>query len=399
MNPLKDSGLPLFFKVANPEELSITPPEVRQGDSLRTMVRSLSHMQKEALVYSNRTGQTWRLASDEGAYLDGMDEAPCPLCFLTTGMVSATMNEILALAEQRNITINKIRLIQDNRYTMKGSMLRGTMIGGAKDIDIEAQIDADADTRTIQALVEDAVKMSPLNGLIKDTLASLFTLSHNGKELETTESKPLNKPLITAPDKHFSQAKPVSSTLGPLVINTGIMTPKAPHTTGMASSSLQEQQDRLLHLRGICTVREDGVKAIEQQLFNPHGSIFKLLSEEAPEKGGQGRAPDAASYISAGIAFCFMTQFGRAAAIFKKELDSYQIVQDTFFSLAGASDKTGLPGQADEVETHCYLKSPFDDQYAQHILGMSEQTCFLHAFCRTDLSTQVSVSAYPLEDA
>ena len=51
-------------------------------------------MQKEAIVASARSGKAWRLASDEGPYLDGFDSAPCPLSFLTTGMVSSYFNEI-----------------------------------------------------------------------------------------------------------------------------------------------------------------------------------------------------------------------------------------------------------------------------------------------------------------
>ena len=56
---------------------------------------------------------TWRLVSDEGDYLNGYDAAPCPLAFLTTGMVSSYMNEILALAKLQNVEIRKLRLIQD----------------------------------------------------------------------------------------------------------------------------------------------------------------------------------------------------------------------------------------------------------------------------------------------
>ncbi|MEH6473537.1 MAG: OsmC family protein [Halopseudomonas sp.] len=395
-NPLVDSGLPLFFQISNPDEVGIDVPENRNGDSVRTWVRSLSHMQKEAIVRSSRTGVAWRLASDEGAYLDGLDAAPCPLSFLTTGMVCSTMNEVLALAKQRNIEIKHIRLTQDNYYTMKGSMFRGTMTGGAKDVKLEAQIDADADAATLKKLVEDAVEFSPLSGLMREALDSLFTLSHNGVEMASTESKPLGAPLLADPGDHFGHAKPVASELGSIITNTGVMTPKAEHTSGFAGSSLAEEQDRLLHVKGICTLRPDGVKEIEQHLYNPHGSIFKFLSEETPEKGGQGRAPDANSYISAGIGFCFMTQFGRAAAIFKKELDKYRVVQDTYFSRGGATDNTGKPGTTDEIETHCYLESQFDDDYAQHVLGMAEQTCFLHAFCRTALKTDVTLSDFPL---
>ncbi len=59
-----------------------------------------------------------------------------------------------------------------------------------------------------------------------------------------------------------------------------------------------------------CTLRDDGMKEILQLQYSPHGTSFNFLSEEAPEHGGLGRAPDANSYISAGIGFCFMTQFG-----------------------------------------------------------------------------------------
>ena len=103
-NILVDSGLPLFFKIANAAEVGIAAPPNRKGDALQTWVRSLSVMQKEAIVISQRTGLAWRLASDEGPYLNGHDAAPCPLAFLTAGMIASYMNEITALARQRHVT-------------------------------------------------------------------------------------------------------------------------------------------------------------------------------------------------------------------------------------------------------------------------------------------------------
>jgi hypothetical protein len=100
--------------------------------------------------------------------------------------------------------------------------------------------------------------------------------------------------------------------------------------------------------------------ALEQQLFNPHGSIFRFLCDEAPG-GGTGRAPDAASYLSAGIAFCFMTQLGRYAKIAKKALGGYRVVQDTHFSPTAADG----PGRADPVETHVYVDSRENDDFAR----------------------------------
>jgi hypothetical protein len=109
------------------------------------------------------------------------------------------------------------------------------------------------------------------------------------------------------------------------------MSPRTSEITSSTGSSYAEEQSRRLHVRGICTLLPDGMKAIEQPLLNPHGTIFHFLSEEGVEAGGLGRAPDALTYLSAGIAFCFMTQFGRYAKIVKKDLRQYAVVQQTRF--------------------------------------------------------------------
>ena len=73
------SDKPAFFRVGNAAALGISAPDNRLGDGLRTAVRSLSGFQKEALVSSAKTGETWRFVSDEGPYLNGHDAACCPL--------------------------------------------------------------------------------------------------------------------------------------------------------------------------------------------------------------------------------------------------------------------------------------------------------------------------------
>ena len=80
-------------------------------------------MQKEAIV-STSAGGAWRLASDEGAYLNGLDEAPCPLAFMTTGMAASFMHAIQARLAVAGLEHQGIRLVQDNYYTMQGSMPR-----------------------------------------------------------------------------------------------------------------------------------------------------------------------------------------------------------------------------------------------------------------------------------
>ena len=393
-NLLGSSRKPLFFRAANAGDAGIEAPPSQLDESVRCYVRSLSAMQKEALVVSRRTGAAWRLASDEGTYLNGFDEAPCPLAFLTTGMVSSYMEEIRALARTREIEIARLRLIQDNYYTMRGSALKGTMTGGARDVELEAQIESDSERETIAQLVYDATAASALNGLMRRSHESLFSLTHNGNEIRCGRVASIAAGVVQPiSDNGFESAEPATGDWSEQIMRNGL-TPKTSEDTSYAGSSLAEHQDRILHVRGICSLRPDGVKQIEQHLYNPHGSIFQFLSDEAPENGGRGLAPDAATFISAGIAFCFMTQLGRYAKIAKQELKDYRVVQDTHFSRGGASGGTGKPGEALPVETHVHLVTSADDAFARTALDMSEQTCFLHALCRSELKTRVRIGRF-----
>jgi len=384
-NMIGDSALPPFFKASNADEVGIDAPENRRGDSLRTWARSLSGFQKEALVRSALTGDTWRLVCDEGPYLNGYDEAPCPLAFLSTGMVASYMNEIVALGEQRGVNIRSLRLIQDNFYTSKGSMPKRTLTGGAENIELQVEIDCDLDDDVLTSFLTDATFASPLNGLMRGQLDSLFKLASNGKELHTVGATELKAPLYPDPGDKFADANVVNSDLT-LVRKIGTTPEKTvAKGTSKSGSSLSDEQDRRLNIGAVATLREDGMKDIQQMQYSPHGTSFGFLSSE------DGRAPDANTLISAGIAFCFMTQFGRFVSMLKLDLSEYRIVQDSHFSLGGASGKTGKPGEADPLETHVFLKTAESDEVAQEMLDMSEQTCFLHAFCRTDLKTILKV--------
>jgi hypothetical protein len=301
------------------------------------------------------------------------------------------MEEIRALARLRELELRDIKLVQDNYYAIKGSALRGTMQGAARDIELEAQIDSPAGHGDLQALVLDAVAASPLNGLMRGRKESLFSLVHNGRKLALGAALPVTEPTPPDPSDLFERTMPAAGDWSNLIVRQG-MTPKTAETVTLAGDSLKEEQDRILHVRGICTLLPNGMKSIEQHLYNPHGSIFRFLSEEGAQSGGQGRAPDAVSYISAGIAFCFLTQLGRYAKIVRKTVNRYDCVQDTHFTLGGASAGTGKPGEADPVETHLYVVSPETDDFARAALDMSEQTCYLHAFCKTDLKAKVRVN-------
>jgi len=388
---IQKSGLPTFFKLANLAELGLDLPENRYGQSVRVCARSMTVMQKEAIVVPVRSGVAWRLASDEGPYLDGFDSAPCPLSFMTVGMVASSMNEIVALARQRGTTVRELELVQDNYYTMEGSALQGTMTGGALPVTLEVRINTDADEETLTDLVTTALHASPVDGLMREGHTSRFTLTVNDAEIGVECVASIGEPAPPDARDCFSRLRPNPVSADELVTRVEAVEPIA-GVAGGAGTSLQAEQSRTLHLRARCRRRPDGVKEIVQELHSPRGSTFRFLSDEAPELGGAGAAPDAASYVSAGVAFCFMTQLGRYATILKKDLQRYGVIQDTHLSLGGSSAGTLQPGRADAVETHVHLDTTEGEEFARQCLAMGEQTCFLHAFCRTPLEPNFTIT-------
>ncbi|SLN70900.1 OsmC-like protein [Roseivivax jejudonensis] len=385
-NVLAESGLPLAFATMTPRLDTFGPPEPRLGTALRASVRSLTVMQKEAIVTSTRfPGRSWRLASDEGAYLGGHDQAPPPLAFLSAGMVASYFAELSALAEARGVPMTGVELVQDNFYWMRGSALKGTMEAGARDVNLEIRAPA-TNVATLRDLAPDAVAASPLDGLMRAPVESLFTLHHNGAPLGLLHAKPVDGPPVPDPGPALGDLQPDPGDWSALVRGTGEPAPRNEATTTFAGGALTETQDRILHVRVRAHRRSDGMLSIVLHLFNPAGTIFHFISAQ------DGRAPDAETLICAGIGFCFMTQFGRYSKIAKKNLSSYRIVQDAHFSLAGASDGTGARGTATPLETHVHLHSSENDDFARTALDTAERTCFLHAFCRASLKARIRVT-------
>jgi hypothetical protein len=392
-NPLAESGKPLFFPVENHDAIGLAAPPTRRAEAVRVYGRSLSVMQKEALVVTSRSSFAWRLASDEGAYLAGLDEAPCPLSFFTTGMVSSYMTQLLANAAARRIAVGRTRLVLDSYYTMTGSALDGTMTAGAKPPVLTVDLECGADNGVLIALARGATAMAPVNGLLRGSLRSRFSLTHNRRAVPGARVAEIEGAREPDPAPYFAGAEAQAGTSSNAVRRAG-KTPRLAHTVTLANDSLAEQQRRLLHVRGICTLRADGMLEVEQHLYNPHGSIFHFLCDATDGR----RAPDSSSYVAAGIAFCFMTQFGRYATIAKRKLEHCRVTQDLHWS-PGAGAAADGDGAAEPVETHVFVDSAEDDVFARALLEMSEQTCFLHALCRTALQTEVTVREDALDAA
>jgi len=369
MPSIESLNYPIVYKAVRDADWLLA-----DGLTLRTEVRALEGMQKEALVSYRPTKTVWRMVSDEGPYLNGTDLAPFPLAFYTAGMAFSFVEEILKLAKASNIQVNQLELVQDNFYTMNGSALRGDMIGGALPAELVLTIQSTADDAEIQKLLDKASMSSPAQAYNTKVLNNVFSLTLNGEPLDVTGVNSAQEHK-TDPTERFADAIPQDDNPRDDIITKLKSAETLFEVEGGAGSSLKSEQKRTLHVRGIVTVRDDGLLQCDVQLFKPIGSTFRFLCDY---QNGE-IAPPSLAYLSAGVGFCFMTQVGRYATITKQKLNAYRIVQDNAFTIEN-DDAIAHP-----VDTHLFVEMDEPAGEAQTLLSMSEQTCFLHAAMRNEV--------------
>jgi len=365
------------------------PEDLSEDDEAFIVVksRSLEGMQKEAIVHTGPTGAVWRLTCDEGPYLNGTDLAPFPLAFFTTGMVMSFASNLRALARDQGVELANLECTLDNYYTMEGSAIRGTMTGGALPAEFKVKADG-VDDAALKALAEAAVRSSPASAFLGEELISEFSMHLNGDLSPVDGVKATMADILPGPGSDFDRIQSVAGDVdGVPILSKQEDAAQLFDVEGGVGSSLKSEQKRMLHVRGVLTLTDKGLFDVRIQLFKPIGSVFRFLGDDPAHRGGEGRAPSGLDYLSAGVAFCFMTQLGRYAQIVKQDLQSYELIQLTRFQSSLDKGKA----EAFPVVTHVYLNSNEDLAHNQKLVQMGEQTCFLHAALRQKNPVKVSV--------
>jgi hypothetical protein len=251
MPSIESSGFPLVFKV--------TPGSVASADDaagsdstigIRTEVRSLEGMQKEAVVTCDPEGIAWRLVSDEGPYLNGKDMAPFPLAFFTAGMQFSFLSQLLQGARAQAVPLEAVSLAQDNFYSMEGSFLRGDATGGAKPAELHLKVRSSAPAQKIAELARMAEVSSPAQSLMRTLMQNTFSLNLNGRPLTINDLAPSPPPVGEDPATHFESIRPGSEDFLPDIITRVKKAEKHVGVEGGAGSSFKAEQKRTLHVHG-----------------------------------------------------------------------------------------------------------------------------------------------------
>lgn len=352
---------------------------------LRTRTRALEGMQKEAIVEYGPTGTLWRLMCDEGPWLNGTDLAPFPLAFFTAGLAATIMSDFLGEAADRGISIDHLELRQDNFFTMEGSAVKGTMAAGVDPIRLAITASGDTHAAELEDIATVALEDRSATALsLREFLPSRFSIELNGKLLAWPGEIARAVQTLADPVDLFERLpKETAAASSEAIIHKdeSAPTPKSEGAVG-----LQSNQKRIVHVHTEGRLRADGLKEIGVQCIKPAGSRFVFLSDDATDTGGQERAPCGLTYLSAGVAFCFMTQLGRYAQIAKQDLKGYRIVQETCFAHGRSYEPAAMP-----VDTFVCLDSGNPESDNLTLVHMGEQTCYLHAAFRNPVDIDLRV--------
>ena len=348
-------------------------------DVIKVEARQMAGHQKEAVVTEGADASAWRLTSDEGKHLRGTDLAPFPLGFFNAGMQGDLYGRIRTLAASGNIALDAVAIRVTNHYWLTGSFIHGTGEGHAEAPDVEVRLQSGASTETIAALVVAAMNASPAIALLRTPLlGNTFALYVNGRRRQVAGVA--NSASVDAEDPYRAYAcapRPLDDKgRRDLIEKTGRVEQGTPEP---ASPTVTNKLIRNVHGEGKPLGR-DGIFEVDTWLGMPGTSHFRLVSDEAVADA----APCGLALLSAGIAFCYMTQLSRYIENMKMNIRGVRLVQFNPY-VAGSN------AAAEPIDTHLFLNGDAPEETHLQLLSIAARTCYLHAASKTAIEPNLRI--------
>ncbi len=381
---IASSGFPLGFRTRSGTQRPGVVVGVSGRDVFKVEARHFSsNHQKEAVVTEGNHGSSWRMVSDEGVHIKGDDLAPFPLGFFNAGLQADLANRLLLLARLQGVTLEDVKIHCCTGYSMSGAFFRGDGVGYADPAKIHIAIRSSAPAANVAALVAAAVQASPALAAMRTPVQNTFAIYVNGKRRTVTTLPDAGGDDAPDPLKTYASVPaPLANTdaLPDLVLKTGQKRGGTPTLTAPAATP---DQRIVREVAGVCRVLPDDATttATDVVLQLPGMSHFAMQSDESATD----RAPSGLALLSAGIAFCYMTQLSRYIDYLKYNIRHVRLVQYNPYTF------DGITGGIEPVATHLFLHGDESDETHEKFMRISAVTCFLHATLTAALTPEITV--------
>lgn len=376
---IESSGYPLAFRVKD----GTRPTLLGNGEgqsTFTTEARLLNGHQKEAIVSEGDGGPIWRVTSDEGLHLKGTDLAPFPLGFFNAGMQGDLLSRIASRALSANIPMTDVKLSLRNFYWMTGSFIKGDGEGFADSPEVRLQAPKQY-VESLQGIAEAAKRASPAFHAVESPLQNTFALYVNGRRKPVIGMSPCDSDDVIDPYVSYSTPPaPDASTRPDPIRKTGIV------EDGEVKPAPAATKTRIVRTVSGHSSFSDNMSSVNTDtwLEMPGVSHFALSSDDRLDGD---RAPSALSLLSAGVAFCYMTQLSRYIDNMKLDINGVRLVQLSPYQVSDGV------GSAKPVETHLFLNGHADVETHAKLLSVAAKTCYLHATLAASLPIDIHVES------
>lgn len=362
-----DLGIPLAFRCREGSGLSSLRVGQDDSDTIMVEARQMTGHQKEAVVTEGRSGASWRLPSDEGLHLNGTDLAPFPLGFFNAGLQGDLFQRIRQVFREQDETLPAISIELVNHYWLTGSFALGTGQGHAEPNEIRIRVESEAPAGAVAARVKQALNQSPAIDLLRTPIQNTFALYINGRRrpvagIPRSDASDAADPFLTYRSAPLPVGEPVPADLIAKSERTEASYPNAV-PTGTPPRTI-----RNVYGRGRQEADSE-LARIESWLELPNASHFLFRSAT----GVNSNAPSGLALLSAGIAFCYMTQLARYIDIMKMAIKGVRMVQLSPYAIEAGK------GRALPIDTHLFLNGDAPEQTHLRLLVIAANTCYLHA--------------------
>jgi hypothetical protein len=294
-------------------------------------------------------------------------------------MQSDLYGRIRTLAAARDIALDQVEVRVVSHYWLTGSFVHGTGEGHAEAPDIEVRIESGAPADTVKALVARAMDASPAISFLRTPLAgNTFALYINGRRRRVEGVA--NSPAADAGDPYRVYAaapRPLAaSPCHDLIEKTGHVEQGTPEP---AAATVTNKLIRNIYGEGRSLGR-DGVYEVDTWLGAPGASHFRLVSDE----GSGDSAPCGLALLSAGMAFCYMTQLSRYIENMKMSIRGVRLVQLNPYT-------AGPAAAVEPIDTHLFLNGEAPDETHLQLLTVAARTCYLHAAAKTSTEPNLCI--------
>ncbi len=382
-NTIDAYGDPLAFKVkaGDAQPSSLTGKAGR--DVFKVEARQMDGHQKEAVVTEGQGGAAWRVTSDEGVHLKGTDLAPFPLGFFNAGLQGDLFRRIRELASKEGVAVDGVSMRLANHYWLTGSFALGTGEGHAEPTEIEIDVRSRASGTAIEAIVDAAVAASPGLALLRTPLENTFALYINGRRRDVADIPASAGPDCDDPYRVYSSVpRPLEK-----AARGDLIEKSEQRETGTPVAAPAGTSTRIVRtVQGVGEIDGAGLATVDTWLGMPGVSHFIFRSDESDSAS----APSGLALLSAGIAFCYMTQLSRYIEHMKFKIHGVRLVQLTPFEVASGTN--GLRGTAHSIDTHLFLNGEAPDETHTRLLRIAARTCYLHATAAAALAPVIKVT-------